>query len=123
MSHVAAHLICGTGKVSHRSTTCGFCGSQGSCTVGIKETSRKGSEKCYSVVSNCAYAVKFSLKTAGNSTRRLPTTNHPIRCDKCSVVVWSYNMALHKTEEHDEDPKELISFLTSDEVKRVRECV
>ena len=83
----------------HLLSTCGFCGMS-NCSVDLKVTSTKGSNKCYSIISNCPYTVKFSLKSAENTTRANPTTNRPVYCPTCCCVLWSYNQQLHNIEDH-----------------------
>ena len=119
--HVSGHIL--SGKMNHTASTCGYCGQNGVCTIGLKETSRNNSGKIFSPVSNCCYQEKFSLKTAATSSRRIPSTNRPVKCKNCEVVVWSYNIGLHNTETHDEDLISIADIVSSKERSACNECL
>ena len=35
------------------------------------------------------------MKSTEKSTKSKPCTNRPVKCEHCSVIVWSYNIEQH----------------------------
>lgn len=90
--HIAYHLA--NDDIAENSNNCGYCGGN-TCSISLEQTSGSGPKKNYGPKSNCKYFVKFSLKPAEKSTKSSISTNRPVRCEHCDVVVWSYNLKPH----------------------------
>jgi hypothetical protein len=76
---------------------CGFCGRIG-CNIALKATSGKGKQTTYGPDSSCIYEASFSLGCS--SSTHSPSTNRPIECPHCKLVLWSYNLQCHYSEKH-----------------------
>lgn len=107
--HVGKHIIKELGIV------CGYCGLA-SCSIALVRGSGRGKTMTMIPGSNCAYQVKFSLKSAEKSTKSSPCTNRPITCEHCKTVQWSYNLPKHCKEKHSDYP---IATTITDEEKKL----
>ena len=67
------------------------------------------------VSKDCKYLYNFSLKSAFN-----PCTNRPIKCEMCSLVVWSYNMRSHYSMAHSNNDLPEKYLLKDDEIKKLK---
>ena len=45
-------------------------------------------------------AISYSLGPAANCSFNAPCTNRPMQCPKCLLVIWSYSMPHHLSDEH-----------------------
>ena len=86
--HIARHII--VGDLVNNVNTCGYCGNE-YCNIELRKTTGSFSKP----FSNCKFHVNFNLKSAGKSTKSKPGTNRPVKCDRCQVTVWSYNIDQH----------------------------
>ena len=75
----------------------------------------RGANKFFAPVSkDCKYHYSFSLKSAEKVLAFNPCTNRSIKCELCSLVVWSYNIQIHYTLNHSNN--ELLDrYLLSDD--------
>eukprot|EP00918_Siedleckia_nematoides_P004644 GHVU01010340.1.p1 GENE.GHVU01010340.1~~GHVU01010340.1.p1 ORF type:complete len:220 (-),score=20.77 GHVU01010340.1:881-1540(-) len=98
--HVGHHILTGNG-MTHNVDTCGFCGVQGVCTVGLTaQTSRAVAR----VESTCLFMHSFRY---GAAAKEKKCTNVPVFCPECleekrtPCVFWKYNMGLHWVAAHE----------------------
>jgi hypothetical protein len=40
------------------------------------------------------------FSSAAKSTTFSPCTNHPVKCDLCQGIYWSYNLKIHYQQNH-----------------------
>ena len=66
--------------------------------IALKATSGKGKKTTYGPDSSCIYEASFSLGCS--SSTHSPSTNRPIECPHCKLVLWSYNLQCHYSEKH-----------------------
>jgi hypothetical protein len=108
--HIAKHILIYKDIKMH-ANLCGFCGRIG-CNIALIATSGKGKHTTYGPDSSCLYEASFSLGCS--SSIHSPSTNRPIECPHCKLVLWSYNLQCHYSERHqtsiapDIDPQEII---------------
>ena len=70
---------------------------------------------------DCPYFYKFSLGSAGKSSKYSPCTNRPVACTLCNgSAIWSYNMKYHYETVHKNStlPSEFI--IPDSEIKNVK---
>jgi len=116
--HIGQHLI--NNQIDDDSKTCGFCGKIG-CSIALEVTSGRGANKTFGPVSrDCKYHYCFSLKSAEKVSAFNPCTNRPIKCELCSLVVWSYNMRSHYTLNHPNNDYPEKYLLSDDEIKKLK---
>ena len=77
---------------------------QNECSIDLVRGSGRGKTVTLIPGSNCAYQIKFSLKSAEKATKNGPCTNRPITCDRCKTVQWSYNLPKHYQDKHSDYP-------------------
>jgi hypothetical protein len=94
--HIAKHILIYKDIKMH-ANLCGFCGRIG-CNIALKATSGKGKQTTYGPDSSCIYEASFSLGCS--SSTHSPSTNRPIECPHCKLVLWSYNLQCHYSEKH-----------------------
>ena len=94
--HIAKHILVYKDIKLH-ANLCGYCGRIG-CSIGLKVTSGKGKNSNYGPDSGCLYRKSFSLGCG--SSKNSPSTNRPIECPHCKIVVWSYNLVCHYSDHH-----------------------
>ena len=95
--HIAKHLLIYK-NINPHANLCGFCGFIG-CSIGLESTSGKGKNTNFGVdISGCKYGVKFSIGCA--TSANAPSSNKPIECPHCKLVVWSYNLEYHYRDHH-----------------------
>ena len=99
----------------------GFCGQMG-CHIAIIVSSGTGVKANNGPESkDCPYFYKFSLGSAGKSSKYSPCTNRPVACTLCNEsAIWSYNMKYHYETVHKNStlPSEFI--IPDSEIKNVK---
>ena len=90
-------------------TISGFCGLS-SCTIGLRYNIKDNFKTVY----NCEYMKVFDIKSDETSTKSMPCSNRPIKCQSCYVIVWSYNHSKHFKSDH---PNDVVPRGRSDERK------
>ena len=116
--HIGQHLI--TNDIIPNPKNCGFCGLIG-CSIALECTSGRGANKTFGPVSvDCKYRYNFSLKSAEKISAFNPCTNRPIKCEMCSLVVWSYNMKSHYSMAHSNNDLPEKYLLKDDEIKKLK---
>lgn len=96
--HISKHIT--QKEVEENALRCGFCGLNGTCSLGIKYDKAKGSSETSSLPeSNCSYFKSFNLKCSNKSKNSLQS-NRPIECSICKEVIWSLNLNAHLNEKH-----------------------
>ena len=95
--HIAKHILIFKDIKMH-ANLCGFCGRIG-CSIGLQATSGKGKNTIYGPdFSGCKYGTDFSLGCSSSATS--PSTNRPVECPHCKLVLWSYNLQCHYSDRH-----------------------
>lgn len=85
--HIAGHML--KKDVNEHEDRCGFCGLCNTCSIGIKTTNQTVSPE-----SSCIYFKAFSLKKLNK------LSNHPVECEICKKIVWSFNLKSHLNKSH-----------------------
>jgi len=104
--------------VEEHQKRCGFCLNVG-CSLNIIDSSVAGQGKSQKTALNdCKY---FNLKAAAKSTTFFPCTDHPVKCDLCQGIYWSYNLKIYHQQNHPSicfpDDK-----VISNKIKKTRNC-
>ena len=81
-----------------------------SCTIGLRYIIKDN----FNTVYNCEYIEVFDIKSAETSTKSMPCSNRPIKCQSCYVIVKSYNHSKHFKSDH---PNDVVPRGRSDERK------
>ena len=91
--HIAQYLL--NGDIDDHAANCCQCGVK-CCSVSIEVSSGRGKKANLVHKSlDCKNYNHFSLAAAGKRSKSNPSTNRPVSCKICKLVLWSYNMRIH----------------------------
>ena len=122
--HVAWHLVKDDEVPLEKS--CGFCGRNNECMVGLVKGTSKNIEN---IKSNCPAkpSTNVSVKAMKKGSVSNPTTNHPVKCPSCLDIntwIWSYGLNDHYTKHHSDcvmpSDIQVIANPTLDEIDSVK---
>ena len=99
LEHMGAHILYNP-KLNRTEERCGLCLRPAAmCPIFVtKARSVRGRTTVDFTKSKCPNLVRFSYKSASESTETSPCSNVPITCSLCPVgspAVWSYNLEAH----------------------------